>query len=318
MTGWAVLGLEAAGVQPARRRHGGATPITYLRRRSGEISDHRRHRADDPAARRRRPHPRRFQGHDLVSRLLAAPRRRRLLGRAGQPHRVRDPRAARRPGRPRAILARQSVAARRPERRRRLGLRGQGRERRRTAPGRSCRRWPPSARGAGDAARGLATCAAHSAPGGGFALSRRPGQRPVDGLGGAGPGRGGRFAGVGAQRRLAARLSRLGARRATATTATRPSSDQTPVWVTGQALMAVRRRGLPAQPGGPGRSSTRRQVAAPAGGSGRRCRRGRRQPRRQRRSRPARRRREHRRDSRPAEQARAAFRAAPASSSRLE
>jgi energy-coupling factor transport system substrate-specific component len=38
MTGWAVLGLEAAGRSPFAVRHGGATPIHYLRRKAGGLS----------------------------------------------------------------------------------------------------------------------------------------------------------------------------------------------------------------------------------------------------------------------------------------
>jgi energy-coupling factor transport system substrate-specific component len=38
MTGWAVLGLEAAGRSPFAVRHGGATPIDYLRRKAGGLS----------------------------------------------------------------------------------------------------------------------------------------------------------------------------------------------------------------------------------------------------------------------------------------
>ena len=38
MTGWAVLGLEAAGRSPFAVRNGGATPIDYLRREAGGLS----------------------------------------------------------------------------------------------------------------------------------------------------------------------------------------------------------------------------------------------------------------------------------------
>ena len=38
MTGWAVLGLEAAGRSPFAVRHGGATPIDYLRHKAGGLS----------------------------------------------------------------------------------------------------------------------------------------------------------------------------------------------------------------------------------------------------------------------------------------
>ena len=38
MTGWAVLGLEAAGRSPFATRNGGATPLDYLRREAGSLS----------------------------------------------------------------------------------------------------------------------------------------------------------------------------------------------------------------------------------------------------------------------------------------
>ena len=71
MTGWAVLGLESAGVNPLDLDHGDATPISYLAGNVGEITttgDIERtilvlHGAGlDPTD---------FQGRDLVSRLLA-------------------------------------------------------------------------------------------------------------------------------------------------------------------------------------------------------------------------------------------------------
>ena len=54
MTGWAVLGLEAAGVNPLDVDHGDATPITYLAGDGRPDQHHRRHRAHDPAPARRR------------------------------------------------------------------------------------------------------------------------------------------------------------------------------------------------------------------------------------------------------------------------
>jgi energy-coupling factor transport system substrate-specific component len=71
MTGWAVLGLESAGINPLDLDHGDATPITYLAGNVGEITttgDIERtilllHGAGLDS--------RDFQGHDLVRRLLA-------------------------------------------------------------------------------------------------------------------------------------------------------------------------------------------------------------------------------------------------------
>jgi energy-coupling factor transport system substrate-specific component len=71
MTGWAVLGLEAAGVNPLDLDHGDATPISYLAGTVGEITttgDIERTILVLGAA---GLDPRHFQGHDLVRRLLA-------------------------------------------------------------------------------------------------------------------------------------------------------------------------------------------------------------------------------------------------------
>ena len=37
MTGWAMLGLEAAGTNPLDLRRGGETPISYLRAEAGRL-----------------------------------------------------------------------------------------------------------------------------------------------------------------------------------------------------------------------------------------------------------------------------------------
>ena len=71
MTGWAVLGLEAAGVSPDSVRSGSKTPITYLRSTAGEITTtgdiERTILVLDAAG----VDPRSFGGRDLVKRLLA-------------------------------------------------------------------------------------------------------------------------------------------------------------------------------------------------------------------------------------------------------
>jgi hypothetical protein len=71
MTGWAVLGLEAAGVNPLDLDSGDATPITYLASTVGEISTTGDLERTILVLRGAGLNPRRFQGHDLVSRLLA-------------------------------------------------------------------------------------------------------------------------------------------------------------------------------------------------------------------------------------------------------
>ena len=73
MTGWAVLGLEAAGVNPLDVDHGDATPIGYLAGTVGQISTTGDIERTILLLRGAGLDSRRFQGHDLVSRLL--PRR---------------------------------------------------------------------------------------------------------------------------------------------------------------------------------------------------------------------------------------------------
>jgi energy-coupling factor transport system substrate-specific component len=71
MTGWAALGLEAAGVNPLDVDRGDATPITYLAGTAGEISTTGDIERTILLLRGAGLDPRRFQGHDLVRRLLA-------------------------------------------------------------------------------------------------------------------------------------------------------------------------------------------------------------------------------------------------------
>jgi hypothetical protein len=71
MSGWAVLGLEAAGVNPLDLDRGGATPISYLAGTAREISSTGDIERTILVLRGAGLDPRHFQGHDLVSRLLA-------------------------------------------------------------------------------------------------------------------------------------------------------------------------------------------------------------------------------------------------------
>ncbi len=71
MTGWAVLGLEAAGVNPLDLDHGDATPISYLAGTVGEITTTGDIERTILLLRGAGLDPRHFQGHDLVRRLLA-------------------------------------------------------------------------------------------------------------------------------------------------------------------------------------------------------------------------------------------------------
>ena len=71
MTGWAMLGLEAAGVNPLDVDHGHATPVTYLAGTIGQVQTTGDLERTILALHGAGLDPRHFQGHDLVSRLLA-------------------------------------------------------------------------------------------------------------------------------------------------------------------------------------------------------------------------------------------------------
>jgi energy-coupling factor transport system substrate-specific component len=71
MTGWAVLGLEAAGVNPLDVDRGDATPISYLAGTIGQVRTTGDLERTILAVRGAGLDPGHFQGHDLVTRLLA-------------------------------------------------------------------------------------------------------------------------------------------------------------------------------------------------------------------------------------------------------
>jgi energy-coupling factor transport system substrate-specific component len=71
MTGWAALGLEAAGVNPLDLDHGDATPISYLAGTIGQVQTTGDLERTILALHGAGLDPRHFQGHDLVTRLLA-------------------------------------------------------------------------------------------------------------------------------------------------------------------------------------------------------------------------------------------------------
>jgi hypothetical protein len=71
MTGWAVLGLEASGINPLDLAKGDATPISYLAGTVGEIRSTGDLERTILVLRGAGLDPRRFHGHDLVRRLAA-------------------------------------------------------------------------------------------------------------------------------------------------------------------------------------------------------------------------------------------------------
>ncbi len=207
MTGWAVLGLESAGINPLDLDHGDATPISYLAGNVGEITTTGDIERTILVLRGAGLNPRHFQGRDLVSRLLA--RRGKDGSWGGQVNQtafgilaLRAAGATSGIGRSAAWLRDHQnsdggwgFAAGSGERRRhhRRGAAGPGRirEQHRDQEGRLVSPQRPAAR------RRLPA-------------ERRRDQRPVHRVRGSGPGRGGRLTVIGPRGRpLPARLSRL-------------------------------------------------------------------------------------------------------------
>jgi energy-coupling factor transport system substrate-specific component len=75
ITGWAVVGLEAAGRHPLDVRKRGRTPLDFMRAQARRLDDLGEIERTILAVRAAGRSVRRFAGHDLVRRLLAARRR---------------------------------------------------------------------------------------------------------------------------------------------------------------------------------------------------------------------------------------------------
>jgi energy-coupling factor transport system substrate-specific component len=244
MTGWAVLGLEAAGINPLDLDAGDATPISYLAGTVAEISTTGDLERTILALRGAGLNPRSFEGHDLVRRLLS--RRDGDGSWAGQV----NPTAF-------GILALRAAGAPAGSSRSAAWLRGH------ENPDGG---WGFSAGAASDPDSTGAVLQALAATGG---KGTRPGVGYLRGAQQAGGG----FAVTGgsanaqstawaAQGLLAAGISPSSARKGGRSTLDylasvqagdghyrySASSDQTPVWVTGQALMAVNEKPFPLAP----------------------------------------------------------------------
>ncbi len=74
MTGWATLGLEAAGVDPIALSRGGKTPIAYLRSTVGELEGAADLERTILVVEAAGLDPRRFAGRNLVRKLAQAAR----------------------------------------------------------------------------------------------------------------------------------------------------------------------------------------------------------------------------------------------------
>ena len=275
MTGWVMLGLEAAGRNPLDVRSGGETPVDYLRsqvdrlRSTGDLE--RTILALDGGG----LDPRRFAGADLVAELRAQPRPRRLGRRPGQPDRLLRPRDARRRApMPAQLGAPGALAAPGPEPRRRLGLPAPARRATPTRPAPRCRRSPPPGPAAGRPPPGVALAAPGPAPRRRLGARHERGrQLAVDRLGGPGAGRGRRAAAgaVGdAPRATSPRCAPP-----TATTATRAPATRRRSGSPRRCCSRSSAEPFPLAPGarGPRRRGERGPVgeraASPSGGTGR-------------------------------------------------
>ncbi len=272
MTGWAVLGLEAAGVNPLDVDHGDATPITYLAATVGQITTTGDIERTILLLRGAGLNPRHFQGHDLVSRLLA-----RRGGDGSWGSQV-NPTAF-------GILALKAAGVTAGNSHSAAWLRGVQND---------DGGWGFAAKSASDpdstgavlqalaavgggsgAQRGVSYLRGVQRPGGGFALSSGPVNAQstawaAQGLLAAGVSPATVRSGGTPLSYLASAQARDGHYRYSST------SDQTPVWVTGQALMAVNNAAFPLNPvpraasnvtGGTSGSGSTAGIAA-AGGTG--------------------------------------------------
>ena len=249
-TGWAGLGLAAAGRNPLDVRTGGRDVLDYVAAHGAEL--------DDLGALQRTillyaaaGRPARIGSRDLVAELAAPASRRRLLRRTGQHDGVRGARAA--GGRP---------PGRRPRGARAPGAGSRGRRTATAASTSAAAAGRPGIDDTGAAVQGLAAAgraqtktvrraasylARSQNPDGGFPLAGGRGlQRPVDRVGRPGPHRGGPRSRAGAPRGSRDPLAYLeslvgpdGSVRYSRT------SRQTPVWVTSQALTALAGRPFP-------------------------------------------------------------------------
>ena len=242
MTGWAMLGLEAAGRNPLDVSRSGHTPVDFLRGAVDELSSPGDLARTILALEGAGVDPRSFAGRNLVSDLLPSAAATTAPSKAGRTHRLR-------------VIALRTAGATGG-----LDSRSPGcaRSRTTTAAGATSRARPapPTATGAVMQALSRGSKAVQPRPllpAQGAAPRRRlPARRqrrrqlPVDRLGDPGhPRRRRRPRLLPPRRRQRPSTTSPPSRRATATTATPPSSDQTPIWVTGEVLVAAAGKTLP-------------------------------------------------------------------------
>ena len=242
MTGWAMLGLEAGGTNPLDLERGGENPVSYLRREIGRLRSvgdlERTILALDAAG----VDPRRFAGHDLVAEL-----RSRRDGDGSVDGQVNLTAfyalAMRAAGADRSSLAPLGgLAATGAERGRRLGDPAAGARASPTRPGRHLQGLVAAGDRGKSTSRGVTWLRKAQRSSGGYALggsgvvNSQSTAWAVQGLAAAGGG------GKAVDRALGY-LGRL--RAADGHYRYSPSSDQTPIWVTAQVLLAVERAPFP-------------------------------------------------------------------------
>ena len=244
-SGWAALGLAAEGVSPGAGGRYGPSVLAYI---AATLSSNL-----DPGSVERTilvvhaagGNPSSFAGRDLVAALQGAIRPGRLGERADEPDRVCRARSAR--GR-RRRWARRRCAGWPPSRTATVVLASGPpvRPATSTTPAQCSRPWTPGGPPGSSGGRSD-SCARHRIPTGAALSARRPLQRPVDGVGDSGAHRRRRRpSGVRRGRSVADYLGSLVAPDGHVRYAA--GIDQTPVWVTAQAVMALAGRPLPLAP----------------------------------------------------------------------
>ena len=269
VTGWTVLGLEAAGRHPLDVRRGGRTPIDFIRGGRRLADGDRRAGAHDPRAARRRASTRGASAGATCSPTSSASAARTDRSRASSNWTAFGIMSLRACGRSAALgggAPRGRLACAPAERRRRLLVRDprrrqlRRRDRRRAAgPGRR-RPAPAAAR----STRALSYLRKAQNPDGGFGQTegyRSNAQSTawaVQGIVAAG-----RAPAVVPPRRAARRCATWPrCSRTTAASATRARAPRRPVWVTAQVVAALRRKAFPVrEPRAPAGDATDRRAA---------------------------------------------------------
>ena len=177
MTGWAVLGFEAAGRSPFAVRNGGATPIDYLRREAGGLSaagdlERRSWRSKAPASARG------ISAAETCQRSFAAtsPAAVRCRDRTTSPRSGSLRCAPRGPSSPRSGSPLSGCTARRTGTE--AGAFSRAPPATRTARARRSRAWPPPARPATRCTGASRSCAAHRIATGAFPWEAPPSPTP--------------------------------------------------------------------------------------------------------------------------------------------